>query len=52
MINVDKLNYIVSNAYAKHKSRKSGILESALRVQCCVFEQTTESIFSVNLTEY
>lgn len=52
MINVDKLNYIISNSYAKRKSRKAGVLESALRVQYCVLEQTTESIFSVNLTEY
>lgn len=51
MINVDKLNYIISNSYAKHKPRKAGILESALRVQYCVFEQATESIFNVNLTE-
>lgn len=52
MIKVDKLNYVVGNAYTKHEFRKSGILESAWRVPFCVFEQTTASIFSVNLTEH
>lgn len=53
MINVDKLNYIISNSYTKHKSRKSGVRESALnRAQYHVFEQTTESILYVDLKKW